>query len=178
MTTEDRFHVARTLLAELPCPVVIIGAANEGDRSCATGTAMYVSFAPPAFVIAVHPGSRTSRLVGASGEFSISLLSDGDAEVAVTGGRSAAGGDKLEELGLGIAWSERSQAPALESVSMNAWCRVVQRHEAGDHVLFVGEVVDFRVREGSRLPALIRQRRRYAAVGDWLTDELDSGYPT
>jgi flavin reductase (DIM6/NTAB) family NADH-FMN oxidoreductase RutF len=135
-----------------------------------------VSFAPPAFVIAVHPGSRTSRLIDASGEFSLSLLSDEDSEVAVRGGRSSGGADKLDELGLGVSWSEKSQAPALERVAMTAWCRVVQRHEAGDHVLFVGEVLDFRVRE--QRPALIRQRRRYAAVGDWLTDELDSGYPT
>ena len=80
MSNDDRFHVARTLLAELPCPVVIIAAAANGERSCATGTAMYVSFVPPLFAIAVHPGSHTAKLIEASGEFSISLLSEDEVE--------------------------------------------------------------------------------------------------
>ncbi len=174
---EDRFGVARTVLAELTCPVVIIAAAADGERSGATGTAMYVSFSPPALAVAVHPGSRTCRLIEASGEFSVSLLGEGQVQAAMIGGRSAAGGDKLAALGLGVAASDRSAAPALADVPLAIWCRVTHRHPAGDHVVFVGEVVDHRPAPEPGSP-LLRQRRRYARLGPWLTDESPGGYPT
>jgi flavin reductase (DIM6/NTAB) family NADH-FMN oxidoreductase RutF len=175
--TDDRYEVARTVLAELPCPVVIVAAAADGERSCATGTAMYVSFVPPALVVAVHPGSRTCRLIEASGEFSVSLLTDDQVDAATIGGKASKGGDKLDALGLGVTSSDRSNAPAIERASMNAWCQVAQRHEAGDHVVFIGTIVDHRLAARSA-GALLRQRRRYVRQGDWLTDADAGGYPT
>lgn len=173
----DAYRVARTVLAELPCPVVIIAAAHGDERSCATGTAMYVSFMPPALAIAVHPGSRTGRLIEASGEFSVSLLGEDQMDAAVRGGRSARGSDKLAELGLGVAVSDRSTAPALAAAPLMIWCRVTHRHSAGDHVVVVGEVIDHRQAPQAGRP-LIRHRRRYAGPGEWLSDELDESYPT
>jgi len=179
MTTapDDRYAVARSVLAELPCPVVIIAAAADGERSCATGTAMYVSFSPPAIAVAVHPGSRTCRLIEASDAFSVSLLADGQAGAARVGGRSAAGADKLDALGLGVAESDASPAPAVRNVPLVAWCRVRHRHPIGDHVLFVGDVIEHRRADEPASP-LLRQRRRYARLGEWLTDEEPGGYPT
>ena len=178
MTThEDRYHLARTVLAEMPCPVVIIAAAADGERSCATGTAMYVSFVPPSFVIAVHPGSHTTRLIEASGEFSISLLSEGEVEAAAVAGHSSPGVDKLDALGLGVIESDKSTAPAPAGAPMTVWCRVTSRQPTGDHVMFVGEVVDHRLTTHD-VPPLLRHRRRYVRRGAWLTDELPSGYPT
>jgi len=72
--TGDRYAVARTALSRIPHGVAIIGAADGADRSCATGTAMYVSFVPPMVVIAEHPGSRTCKLIQRSGAFSVSFL--------------------------------------------------------------------------------------------------------
>ncbi len=173
----DRYALARTVLAAMPCPVVIIAAAADGERSCATGTAMYVSFVPPSFAIAVHPGSHTARLIGASQEFSISLLSEGEVEAAAVAGHSSSGEDKLDALGLGVIESERSTAPAPGGAPLTVWCRVTHTQPTGDHVTFVGEVVDHRVASDD-VPPLLRHRRRYVRRGTWLTDELPGGYPT
>jgi flavin reductase (DIM6/NTAB) family NADH-FMN oxidoreductase RutF len=173
----DRYLVARTVLAELPCPVVLIAAAHAGERSCATGTAMYVSFSPPALVVAVHPGSRTCRLIEASGAFSVSLLADDQVEAATIAGRSSGGIDKLAAVGLGIAEGTVAAAPAAADVPIAIWCRVTHRHAGGDHVVFVGEVVEHR-RADAPAPPLLRQRRRYARLGPWLSDESPGGYPT
>jgi len=54
--------------------VVNIAAAHRGERSCATGTTMYVSHSLAMLAIAVHPGSRTTRLIRESGEFSVSFF--------------------------------------------------------------------------------------------------------
>src|SRR5207244_5929929 len=65
-------------------------AAAAGDeRSCATGTATYVSLEPPRLATPLAPASRTRRLAEASGEFSVSILSEAQAELAVRAASSA-----------------------------------------------------------------------------------------
>src|SRR2546430_4950516 len=72
--TGDRYAVARQVLSRIPHGVAIIGAADGAERSCATGTAMYVSFVPPMVVIAEHPGSRTCKLIQQSGGGRVTFL--------------------------------------------------------------------------------------------------------
>ena len=93
--TGDRYAVARTALSRIPHGVAIIGAADGAERSCATGTAMYVSFVPPMVVIAEHPGSRTCKLIQRSGAFSVSFLHASQQDVAERAGKSAEGPDKF-----------------------------------------------------------------------------------
>ena len=71
------------MLASLPLPVVIVSAEAGEERSCSTATVTYVSLDPPRVATPLRPGSRTRRLAEASGAFSISILSDRQAELAV-----------------------------------------------------------------------------------------------
>src|SRR5437868_11464842 len=96
--TGDRYAVARAALSRIPHGVAIIGAADGPERSCATGTAMYVSFEPPMVAIAEHPGSRTCALIRTSGSFSVSFLHASQQDIAERAGRSAAGPDKFATL--------------------------------------------------------------------------------
>jgi flavin reductase (DIM6/NTAB) family NADH-FMN oxidoreductase RutF len=69
--------------------------------------------------------------------------------------------------------------PALADAAFVAWCRVTDRLPAGDHVLFVGEVVAFVPVAGEvEPPPLMRHQRRYVALGASLTDAAPEGYPT
>jgi 3-hydroxy-9,10-secoandrosta-1,3,5(10)-triene-9,17-dione monooxygenase reductase component len=175
----DRYAVAREALAQVPLAVVLIGAADDAARSCATGTAMYVSFSPPRIAIALHPGSRTCRLVEATGEFSASVMTVDQQDAAAAAGRSAPGDDKFAALGLDVREApDGFAAPALAGSVAALWCRVVDRREVGDHVLFVGEVAAFEAAEDDASPPLLRHRRRYAALGAWLSGEAPEGYPT
>jgi flavin reductase (DIM6/NTAB) family NADH-FMN oxidoreductase RutF len=175
----DRYAVARTALAQLPHPVVVIGAAADGQRSCATGTAMYVSLAPAQIAIALHPGSTTAKLIDRSKEFSVSVLTQAQQDIAAAAGRSGPSGeDKLTALGIPVADPPAgSSAPAVAGSIAAIWCRVVQRLETGDHVLHVGEVVAHRGDEHD-LDALLRFRRRYWNIGRPTSDESPEGYPT
>ena len=65
----DRFRAAREALSGLPMPVVLVGAGRGPERSCATGTAMYVSLDPALVAIAEHPKSHTAQLIMRSGQF-------------------------------------------------------------------------------------------------------------
>lgn len=174
---EDRYRVAREVLSLIPCPVVLIGGAHLDRRSCSTGTAMYVSFSPAALVIAQHPGSRTTALIQASGEFSISVLTEAQLDVATGAGHSVAGRDKFEALGLPIlAPPAGLGVPGVAGSIAVIWCRVTSSQAVGDHMLFTGDVVHAEAPSTRR--ALLRHRRRYAALGEWLSEDAPEGYPT
>jgi flavin reductase (DIM6/NTAB) family NADH-FMN oxidoreductase RutF len=171
----DRYVVAREALAQLAMPVAIIGAEADGRRSCATGTAMYVSFAPPRVAIAQHPGSRTTALIEASGRFSVSLLRDAQLAAAVDAGSGARSDDKFGELGIGTVTRDGT-APAVAGSAAILWCEVVSVTETGDHRLFIGNVTAYQV--GNATDPLLRHRRRYVSLGTYLSDEAPEGYPT
>lgn len=177
-TAADVYELARTVLSRIAHPVAIIGAAHGGERSCATGTTMYVSLSPAMVAIAEHPGSRTARLIRESGEFSVSLLHDSQQDIAVAAGKSAAGPDKFATLKIrAIEAPDGLHAPGVDGSVAILWCRVARTIETGDHQLFVGEIVAHRVDE-RRWDPLLRYRRRYVRLGHWTSDEAPEGYPT
>jgi len=176
-TTSDAYATAKRVLSQIPHPVVIVGAAHGEERSCATSTTMYVSHVPAMLAIAEHPGSRTTRLIQESGEFSVSILHDAQQELAVAAGHSAQGADKFAALKIPTRMRAGSDVPAVDGAIVNIWCRVRESHPTGDHILFVGEVVDAFVNE-RKFDALLRYRRRYLRMGHWTSDEAPEGYPT
>lgn len=174
----DRYGLAKAALSQLPHPVVIIGAAAEGERSCATGTAMYVSLAPAQIAIALHPGSRTADLIERSGEFSVSVLTSSQQDIAAAAGRSAPGPDKFVALKIPVFEApDGAHAPAVADSLAVLWCVVRHRLATGDHILHIGEVVAHRP-DVRKLDALLRFRRRYLNIGHWTSEESPEGYPT
>ena len=177
-TKTDRYALAKAALSQIPHPVAIIGAAHEGERSCATGTTMYVSLAPALVAIAEHPGSRTARLIAASGEFSVSLLHSSQQELATAAGRSAPGPDKFAALRIPVLEPPAGcAAPAVADSIAVLWCKVRSSQTTGDHTLLVGEVVAH-AGDPEKMDALLRFRRRYWDIGHWTSDESPEGYPT
>lgn len=178
-TGADRYALAKAALSQLPHPVVVIGAAADGERSCATGTAIYVSHAPAQVVIALHPGSHTAKLIDRSGEFAISVLTQEQQGIAEAAGRSGpAGQDKLTALGIPVADApDGASAPGVAGSVAVLWCRVVHRVPSGDHVVHIGQVTAHRA-DPTKQDALLRFRRRYFAIGPWTSDESPEGYPT
>lgn len=179
---QDRYGVAKAALSQLPHPVVIVGAAADGERSCATGTAMYVSHAPAQVAVSLHPASHTAKLIERSGEFSISVLTQAQQDLAAAAGRSApAGQDKFTALRIPVVEMtdppDLTRVPGVRDSIAVLWCRVVQRAASGDHVLHVGEVFAW-TSDGTKLDALLRFRRRYSNIGHWTSEESPEGYPT
>ena len=176
--TADVYELARAVLSRIAHPVAVIGAAHDGERSCGTGTLIYVSLAPAMVAIAEHPGSRTARLIRDSREFSASLLHDSQQDIAVAAGKSAAGPDKFATLKIRtIDAPDGRQAPGVAGSIAVLWCRVVHSAPTGDHELFVGEIVAHHIDE-NRWDPLLRYRRRYFRMGHWTSDESPEGYPT
>jgi flavin reductase (DIM6/NTAB) family NADH-FMN oxidoreductase RutF len=173
----DRYDVAKRVLSLIAHPVAIVGAAEGEQRSCATGTLMYVSHTPPLVATILHPGSRTARLAQSAGEFSISILREGQQDLAMRAGDPAPGPDKFAALGIPVVTRGTSRAPAVDGSIAQLWCGLLAAHATGDHLLLIGEVTDFAVDEGEAGP-LLRFRRRYLRAGAFTSAESPEGYPT
>ncbi len=127
----------------LPWPVTLIGACHEGKHNVMTASwVCQVSFRPLLVMLSIAPERYTYGLIEKSGEFVVSILTEDQAEVAdFCGSRSGRNVDKISALGLKTRPGQAVKVPVLEDCLANIECRVVAAHPAGDHVLFVGEVV-------------------------------------
>jgi 3-hydroxy-9,10-secoandrosta-1,3,5(10)-triene-9,17-dione monooxygenase reductase component len=188
------YAAATATLSGIAMPVAIIGAAGRaesaesGERSCATGTLMYVSLAPPQVAIAMHPGSRTSRLARSSGSFSVSLLGADQLDLAIAAGHGARTADKFLELGIPTIdppTPSRPSVPGIQGSIAVLWCRVVDEIETGDHVVLIGSVEQHIGDASSGLTAgdrgdrqpLVRYQRRYLGLEPAAGIPATDGYP-
>jgi 3-hydroxy-9,10-secoandrosta-1,3,5(10)-triene-9,17-dione monooxygenase reductase component len=166
------------VLAMLPLPVAVVAAAAGGTRSCSTGTLTYVSYSPPLVATPLNVASRTYALLRASGEFSLSLLAESQADLAV---RAAAlsKGDKFAEQQIAVAAPPAGMlAPGVAGAAAVLWCALESAVETGRSILCVGRVIDWR---GGGASPLVRLGRRYRGLGAVLEvedeDEGEAGYP-
>lgn len=106
-----------------------------------------VSLEPPLVLACVERGSDSHDPIAEMGYFSISVL-DGEQERI---SRRFALWD-LEEKFSGLAWrTEATGAPVLDGALAWVDCRVRASHPAGDHTIYVGEVVAGDADEGAPL---------------------------
>lgn len=127
----------------LPWPVTLIGACHEGKHNVMTASwVSQVSFRPPLVMVSIAPERYTYGLIEKSGEFVVSILAEDQAEIAnFCGTHSGRDVDKVSALGIRTRPGKAVKVPILEDCLANIECRVAATYPAGDHVLFVGEVV-------------------------------------
>jgi len=158
-------------LAGLPLPVAVVAAASSGARSCSTATLTYVSYTPPLVVTPLAKASRTLTLLRERGTFSISLLADDQAELAVRAAQPS-DGDKFAEQSIPVL--EDDVAPAVAGAALVLWCKLESTSDAGSHLLCVGWVE--RSHRGEREP-LLRFDRRYRVLGGAVAVAEEARYP-
>ena len=158
-------------LAGLPIPVAVVAACSGARRSCSTGTLTYVSYAPPLVATPLAETSRTLALLRERRSFSVSLLADDQAELAVRAARPSEG-DKFAEQSIPVL--EDELAPAVAGAALVLWCTLASTTGAAGYVLCVGEVE--RSRRGQRGP-LLRFDRRFRALGPGIAVAEEERYP-
>lgn len=132
----------------------------EGERLGLTlGSLTSLSLDPPLVGAAVSRQAAMHELLREAGGFALSLLA-GDQEAVAQ--HFARGVPPLAHWH-GIATREGAAgAPLLEGALGWLECRLEAAHEAGDHTLFVGEVLS--VENGRPGPALVYVGQRYASI--------------
>jgi flavin reductase (DIM6/NTAB) family NADH-FMN oxidoreductase RutF len=118
----------------LPCSVVFVSTAHEGERDIMTATAMFVSEKEPLLIISVAQDHLTEKLIVETGKFTLIIAGDDQKQLAMQVG-SAKGEDfdKFERFAIktvpegAAAWME---------------CEVESSSEIRGYHIFIGRVVD------------------------------------
>ena len=132
----------------------------DGERLGLTvGTLVSLSLEPPLVGAAIAREAAMHELLRQAGGFALSLLGTGQEAVA----QHFARGVPPIAHWHGIAHREGSAgAPLLEGALGWLECRTWAEYEAGDHTLFVGEVLECEL--GAPAPPLVYLDRRYRPV--------------
>jgi flavin reductase (DIM6/NTAB) family NADH-FMN oxidoreductase RutF len=153
--------VFREIMARFPTGVAVVTAlAGDEPRGLTVSSLCSVSLTPPLVIICVDKTSNTLPALRGAGAFTINFLAHGRGEVA----RRFA--SKSETKFEGLAWTPPAipeGGPVLvEDSAAFAVCVTRQAFEAGDHWVFLGEVLEGGAIEG-RDP-LVYHRRAYVAL--------------
>jgi len=134
-----------------PTGVAVLTIELEGKRLGLTvGSALWLSTEPPLAAVAVSRAAAMHELLAEAGAFALSLLT-GDQEGLA---QHVARGVPPIAMWEGIEWRPGATgAPLLDGSLGWVECRVADHCWAGDHTLFVGEVVSSE--HGRSAPALV-----------------------
>ena len=132
-----------------PCVATLVTCSGRGvDNVLAVAWAMPVSADPPMVAVSISPKRYSYSLIEETGEFVVNVVStdmlDAVWKCGTTSGRRV---DKFSLAGLEKISSKVVKPPRVKGALASLECRVVDRVEVGDHVLFVGEVVAYHVDE-------------------------------
>ncbi len=131
--------------------VYVVSTAQNGRLNALTAAwVARASFVPPLITAAVGTTRFSHEMIKGSGIFAVSILGPEDIELGKQFGlKTGRKTDKFEGIEYEI---KTTGAPVL--MGCIAWldCRVVSHHEAGDHTIFVGEVVDAGTRREDAKP--------------------------
>jgi len=131
--------------------VYVITTQVEGKKNGMTAAwVSQVSFKPPLVMASIAPARYTHDLIKSAGYFAINTLKEDQIELAKHFGfKSGRNTDKMADVEY---FEGQYGSPILKEALAYIECKVVNIFEAGDHTIFVGEVVDGKVlREGKQL---------------------------
>lgn len=123
--------------------ILISCANNEGKTDVVTvAWSMPVSYEPPLVAVSLRPQHYSSKMIEETGEFVINVPSmDLVKETLLCGRISGRNCDKFKEFKFTPVKSKRVKAPIINECIAHLECKVVNKIVAGDHFLFVGEVL-------------------------------------
>jgi flavin reductase (DIM6/NTAB) family NADH-FMN oxidoreductase RutF len=145
----------RRVIGHFPTGVGVVTTRSEtGSIHGLTANAVTsVSLVPPLLLICIDKKARSLLHLERSGIFTVNILAAGQEELSRRFATS--GGEKFEGVSYRVG---DNGAPLLEGAVGYLECSVWARHEAGDHVIFLGQVERA---EARRSDPLVFFRGRY-----------------
>lgn len=127
----------------------------------------HISYAPSLILVSISPNDATAENIRATKEFGVNLAAVDQANIAsIAGGSTGKEVNKiavLKELGVEVYPAKHIKAPMVKGAALNAECKLLETVPRGDHILFIGEVLDISVEE--KLP-LIYHDGKYWHLGE------------
>jgi flavin reductase (DIM6/NTAB) family NADH-FMN oxidoreductase RutF len=128
-------------LRMIPYGLYVLTAATEAGANAATVSWLsQASFEPPRIVVGLRKESGIYERVQEAGTFAVNVLGSGQKEVASTFFRHVE--PEGDSLGGHTFHTGASGAAILDGVPAFLECRVTEVLEAGDHTLFLADVIE------------------------------------
>lgn len=106
------------------------------------------SLSPPLVTVCANRDSITTRLIAEAGIFAVNVLAEDQQSLSNHFASSKTENDRFA----GIEYTTgKTGSPLLEGALVNMDCTLVGTHEAGDHVIYVGQIEEASCREGQPL---------------------------
>jgi 3-hydroxy-9,10-secoandrosta-1,3,5(10)-triene-9,17-dione monooxygenase reductase component len=154
----------RDVLGHFASGVTVVTAATaDGPVGFTCQSFTSLSLDPPLVALAPGKSSTSWPRIAATGAFCVNILQADQSDLC----RSfAVSGSERDDKFAGIGWSAApSGAPVLDGVLAWVDCTLLAVHDAGDHELVLGRVVDLGVSDGEPL-LFYRGRFERLARGD------------
>ena len=106
----------------------------------------HVSYDPGLIAVSLGPTKATVENINQTKEFGVNLCAfDQSVMSSIAGGYSGNNYDKigaLKELGFEFYHASKIKTLMVKNASLNAECQLFQESKFGDHIMFIGHVLD------------------------------------
>ena len=145
----------RQVMSRFATGVTVITAKANGEiRGMTANGFMSGSLHPPLCVLSIAKRARMHGTITAAGRFGVNMLAHGQEDVSAHfAGRPVAG--------LAIHFVHRDGTALLANACARIVATNVERHDCGDHSLFVGRILHM---EADERPPLVIHASRYASL--------------
>ena len=140
----------RRVMGHFPTGVTVVTSVHGDGTPCGLTVNAFssLSLEPPLVLVCVEQAADSFHCIEQAGVFAVNILEEGRGESLSRRFSTWGVGDKFR----GVAFrSERTGSPILEAALAWVDCKVTQTLMAGDHAVFIGEVLEGDAHEGSPL---------------------------
>ncbi len=132
-----------------------------------------ISYSPSLIAVNIRGHDTTAQNIKESKEFGVSIAAENQNVIcSIAGKYKGIHVDKisiLKETGIAAFYNAKrisKEVPMLVGAAMNAECKLIKQEELGDHIMFVGEVIEISADENIR--PLLYHNGRYWRLGEAL----------
>ncbi len=144
----------------VPSSVTLLSVATKEKQDAMTASAMFVSEDPPLLVISVAKHIVSHDLIEKAGEFVLNVASTNQVKLAMqlgfTHGRKL---DKFKKFRIPKGKASKIRSPLIKGSFANIECRVITSLSAANYVIYLAEVVAYRI--DNKLTPIAWYRNRY-----------------
>jgi flavin reductase (DIM6/NTAB) family NADH-FMN oxidoreductase RutF len=128
----------------------------------------HISYSPSLTAVNIRGTDATAENIKDSGEFGVNLASEDQNLLCSLAGRYS--GKHLDEISffkeIGVVFYKANKIKALliRDAAMNAECKLLRQEEMGDHIMFVGEIIEITADEN--IKPLVYHNGMYRKLGE------------
>ena len=160
----DPIRYFKQVMGLFPTGVTVVTSRLNGDVAGLTvNSFLSISLDPLMILVSINKTSSTHEVIRQSGRYTVSILAEGQDEVSTT----FAGAPCNERFKRVATFESPLGNPVVEGALAFLDAEVADARDEGDHTLFIGRVLEFKILNGDAKP-LVYHRSGYRKLSDTL----------